>query len=335
MSVKAVNICGASATTQPLVLVAGSCPDAPTLVTTQVQADQTLTCSWTEGAANGFSIIGHQVSIATNNGVYTNVAQYCQENSVRVQNGEQNIQNVVGNTCTIPQSYLRSGVFNLAEQAAVSCQVITVNTRCSSSAVVGGGAFMPILARVPDAPTIQFVSRQCGQVTVQCNPGINNNGAEVTSYQVSYFESGLTNALTSSVNISPGINANTNQGWLNRQATITDAVNGKAYTFYCRSYNRVGYSAASAYIDINVGDVPGRPTAVVTTLNPARSHTIVSWAYPTNTCGWPITGCTVAIQKTENRIVNGLNQEFFTYNDATFNCAETVPLANNVVNNNV
>jgi hypothetical protein len=69
---------------------------------------------------------------------------------------------------------------------------------------------MPVLAKVPDAPSIQFVSRQCGQVVVQCTPGFNNNGAAVTAYQVTYSESGLVNALTNSVTISPSTDAAAN-----------------------------------------------------------------------------------------------------------------------------
>lgn len=92
---------------------------------------------------------------------------------------------------------------------------------------------MPILATPPDAPSIQFVSRQCGQVVVQCNPGFNNGGAEVTAYKVNYFEAGLNNPFTNSVTINTGAANNANVNWLNRQATITDVTNGRAYTFYC------------------------------------------------------------------------------------------------------
>jgi hypothetical protein len=158
MTVKAVNVCGESRNTAPLTLISGTCPDAPSLVRTTNQADQTITCSWTEGNANGFTMSGHQVSIANSFGVYTNVAQYCSENQANfANNGNLNIQSVAGNTCTIPESYLRSAPFNLGETAAVSCQVVSVNTRCSSTATIGNGALMPILARAPDAPTIQFV----------------------------------------------------------------------------------------------------------------------------------------------------------------------------------
>lgn len=86
-------------------------------------------------------------------------------------------------------------------------------------------------------------------------------------------------------------------------------------------------------MDINVGDVPGRPTGVMTTLNAGSTHTVVTWAQPTNTCGWPITGCTVAIQQTRTQFLDGRNQGVVSFNDATFNCGEVIALADNVNNN--
>jgi len=78
--------------------------------------------------------------------------------------------------------------FYLPEQAQVSCQVIAVNSRCDSVASVGFGAVMPVLAVMPDQPTIQFVSRGCETLTVQCNPGPFDGGAPVTDYLISYVQ---------------------------------------------------------------------------------------------------------------------------------------------------
>jgi hypothetical protein len=115
MSVQAVNICGASLSTSNLVLVAGSCPNPPTLVRTQSQVDQTVTCTWTNGDANGFPITGTEVYIAKQDGTYVNAAQYCRENQQQVARGVTGLTQVTNNVCTIPESTLRSSPFFLPE----------------------------------------------------------------------------------------------------------------------------------------------------------------------------------------------------------------------------
>jgi hypothetical protein len=241
---------------------------------------------------------------------------------------------VIGNTCTISESRLRSTPFFLGEQASVSCQVIAVNQRCDSGATVGAGAIMPILSTVADQPTIQFVSRGCETLTVQCNPGNFNGGAEITAYQITYYEyfdtfnnnnAGFNNnafnnnnagfntqnVLSNSVIISNTDNINNintmnninnnlnnfNNDWSRRQATITGLTDGREYAFQCSALNRIGYSVPSNLLQIQSGTVPFQPQNVRTDLMGDHTNVAITWEnqYQCNTY-WPVTGCTVAIQ---------------------------------------
>lgn len=95
--------------------MAGSCPDAPTLVRTQNQVGQTVTCTWTNGNANGFPITGTEVHIAKQDGTYVNVAQYCAENQAQVARGVTGLTQVTANVCTLSETTLRSAPFLLPE----------------------------------------------------------------------------------------------------------------------------------------------------------------------------------------------------------------------------
>lgn len=187
---------------------------------------------------------------------------------------------------------------------------------------------MPIQNTVADQPTVQFVARACGSVTMQCNPGVFNGGAAITAYSFTYFETGVNGAQQRTVSISNLNNNNAqNSDWINRRTTITDITNGRQYTFYCQSQNSVGFSSASQTYDVNVGDAPGRPLNVRTDLDGSHTNAVVTWSPPSNTCGWPITGCTVAIQKTANQFVNGISQTVTSFNDATRYCSEVNSIA--------
>lgn len=46
---------------------------------------------------------------------------------------------------------------------------------------------MPIIVRPPDQPIVQYVSRDCGLLTVECIPGPSNNGGVIYAYTASYY----------------------------------------------------------------------------------------------------------------------------------------------------
>jgi hypothetical protein len=184
-----------------------------------------------------------------------------------------------------------------------------------SQACTGNGAVMPVLARVPDAPTVQYVSRACSTLVVQCNSGLSNNGGEVFAYSVSYYRSDLQTVQAQTMTIyNPGYNYNTNQvntwnnnvnnvmndqqTWYNRQFALGDLQDGTEYVIYCQAQNRIGYSASSQSINLQAGIAAIQPYNVLTQLTGDHSSVAISWDYRNNQCyGWPVTQCTVSIQR--------------------------------------
>lgn len=188
------------------MLTAGTAPTC-TNPRTQNLFDNTLValengrvqCTWGAAINNGFQVYGYKVLIESdyydrdgnNFGTFHNVVANCEEYLDQRDNNNWNRNYIEGNTCTLSHATLRAAPFNLPEQAPIRCQVIASNAMGDSDACVGSGAVMPVLARVPDAPTVQFVSRACRTLVVQCNPGLSDNGAEVTGYTVSYYRTDL------------------------------------------------------------------------------------------------------------------------------------------------
>jgi hypothetical protein len=106
-----------------------------------------------------------------------NVVANCEENVSQVSNngfgaafGQQilyNSQLMTGNTCTLSEEFLRSQPFGLGEESPVNCQVVATNVMGDSESCAGSGAFMPILATIPDpCQNLRFVSRDSEQFTV-------------------------------------------------------------------------------------------------------------------------------------------------------------------------
>lgn len=145
---------------------------------------------------------------------------------------------VTGTTCTISEASLRAMPFYLPELASVSCQVIAINAQCDSVASIGAGAVMPVLATPPDAPSIQFIARSCGSITVQCYPGAYDGGAPIDAYLVSYYQSNLNNQQSNSVQLLASDDAN---AWSRAQLTVDNLINGQVYQFSCAARNRIGY----------------------------------------------------------------------------------------------
>jgi len=267
-----------------------------------------------------------------NNQVYTNVAPYCEENIVNNNfNNVNNAQTVAGTTCTISEANLRAQPFYLPELASVSCQIIAINAQCDSVASVGAGAVMPVLATPPDAPTIQFVARSCGSITVQCNPGNFDGGAAIDAYIVNYYQSNFNNQAANSVQL---VQSNDDNAFNRRQLTVNNLNNGQAYQFSCASRNRIGYGQASANLEINVGIAPIQPYNVMTSTLGDYSNVAVTWNYQDLNCpGWAVNQCTVAIQLERNQVVNGVNQVVTSFTDATQYCVETPDIAPGAQNN--
>jgi hypothetical protein len=206
---------------------------------------------------------------------------------------------------------------------------------------------MPILATVADAPTMQFISRGCETLTVQCNPGNYNGGAEITAYQVTYYEYfdninnnaafGINNnVLRNSVMIQASNDGLNNNAFALRQATITGLTDGRTYAFQCSALNRIGYSTPSAVLQIQSGTVPFQPQNVLTDLIGDDTNVAITWENQYQCPSyWPVTGCTVAIQYDRFQVVNGFSQRVVSYADATPYCAETPALNNINANNNI
>lgn len=215
-SITASNICGTSDPSNVVTLAPGTEPTCPTIVqttTTNAVVDGIPTkgvCTWSGSLSNGFDITGYAVSIRARNDnnvanslQFQNIVPYCEETqNVNNRVGTQSMMQ--GNQCTFNLEVVRALPWGLAEESQIECQVVPYNQMGPaqilnddfnfSRSCRGAGGFMPILARPPQAPTLQFRSRACGQMTVQCFPNANNGGAAVIGYTFSYSRVGTNSA---------------------------------------------------------------------------------------------------------------------------------------------
>jgi hypothetical protein len=158
-------------------------------------------CRWSPAVSNGFDVTGYRVQIQGADDTYKNVVAACEENIIA--QPQQNfdafgrpINNfspvaMTGTVCTLSEAYLRSADLMLPELALVNCRVTAINQMGESDFCQGTGAKMPLLVKPPDAPSIQFVSRGCSQLTVQCLDGANNGGEAPSEYSFTYYQSSL------------------------------------------------------------------------------------------------------------------------------------------------
>jgi hypothetical protein len=106
--------------------------------------------------------------------------------------------------------------------------------------------------------------------------------------------------------------------------TLTNLQDGVAYTITCQARNSAGFSSTSQSIQLNVGVVPVKPYNVLTANSANLQDVAITWDTYNQQCpGWPVTGCTVAIQINQYQAGSGFsNNRVVSYQDITGQCYE-------------
>lgn len=181
-------------------MIAGTCPDAPTRVQTQNFIDgvtYSVQINWDEGAANGFPILGAKIEIqnpnnAGNAGVndWRDATTLCQQYTNPSLTGWLNSGT---RQCTLDLYTLNSGSFAISSGQVINARVMTRNQRCDSLWLQGGGAVMPFLPTIPDAPINPVqIDRGCGTLTFGWNDGLSDGNTPLTSFTCEYWTLGAT-----------------------------------------------------------------------------------------------------------------------------------------------
>jgi fibronectin type 3 domain-containing protein len=165
VQVTASNVCGTSPMSNPIYVTPGAAPTCINPTTNTVFANnnqqevefERVQCAWNSAIDNGFAVSSYKVSIMGSDNQYHNIVNMCDEGiEQRNFNNNNNFNQIslTGNTCTLSKSNLRGAPFSLPELAQIRCQVVATNAMGDSTGCVGGVAVMPVLARVPDAPSV-------------------------------------------------------------------------------------------------------------------------------------------------------------------------------------
>jgi hypothetical protein len=97
--------------------------------------------------------------------------------------------------------------------------------------------------------------------------------------------------------------------FLRRQVTIEGLQNGRRYSFYCSSSNRIGFGQNSQPVEENVGVAAIQPYNVRTVNTFDFSGVEVLWDSIDNNCpGWAVTGCFVSLRYERSTNINGMMQ---------------------------
>lgn len=157
-------------------------------------------------------------------------------------------------------------------------RVLAVNAR-GEGGLSKVRTFTPALA--PSAPTGLDVKTDDGEIAVVFGAPLHDNGAEVTSYDVSFNggESWWYDVAT--------------EGPAPWVFTMNDFVNGHTYDVRVRANNRVGHGAEASADDVLVATKPGMP--VVFGIEPADKSALLMFGAPQTNGGSAVTSYEVSL----------------------------------------
>jgi Domain of unknown function (DUF4082)/Fibronectin type III domain/Bacterial Ig domain len=231
----------------------------------------------------------------------------------------------VAQTATSVSGSLTSAtVTGLKAGTSYTFTVAGVNEGGTGAESSKSNAVTPTAVTVPGAPTSVTATAGGASATVKWTAPTSNGGAEITSYKVIPFRSGIAQTATT-------VSGETTQ------ALITSLTPGSIYTFKVAATNSVGTGAESSSSNAVIpttATVPGAPTGV--TAAPKSSGAVINWTAPASNGGSQVTGYKVVpylggvaqtattVGATTTATVNGLtNGSAYTFKVAAINSVGT------------
>lgn len=254
----------AEASATPVSSSTGSAPGAPTGLTGVAASPTQANLSWTAPTSfGGYPISGYKIEYRIGSGSY----------SVLVSNTGSTATTYSHTGLTTNQVYLYRvySITQFGTSENPSNEVVVQPTPSSALTVPGSPTGV---SATPVSPT---------QVNLSWSAPSNNGGSPITGYKIEAKSgSGTFSNLVS------------NTGTTTTTYSHTGLTTGTTYTYRISAINNIGTSATSGEASAtptssSTSGVPSAPTGLVATAN-SGTQVNLSWATPSSTGGFPITG---------------------------------------------